>query len=191
MRGPNKNKRKATVSQKRSVASPALDRAIPDSASTPTSSDSDSAGSGRHRSESSPSTLGSCVASVSSSHSSPAPAHRPSPEESEALRPRSATVGQGPSGPFCNALDSIGEASSRPRPPRLDLAVAQETCSRLQAQHAWNIGQALYPIPVETGTDNRTALPTYLAESYGRIALHNSDVAQGLPVSLGSRYVPL
>ncbi len=121
-----------------------------------------------------------------SSHSSPAPAHRVSPETAEAFRPRSATVGQNPSASF-NALKARMDASegyAKPRPPRLDLTVAREMYPpRL------NTEQASYPVPVETGRVNHTLLPTYLAQSYSPIALHNSDAAPGMPGSLSSRYV--
>ncbi|KAM5542298.1 hypothetical protein V8D89_004171 [Ganoderma adspersum] len=190
MRGPNKNKRKAALPQKRSAASPtSSDYAIPDSASTPTSSDSDSAASYRQRSESSPSIMASYRLDISSTHSSPAPAHRASPETAEAaFRPRSATVGQDPSGCFYEGLEAF-EGSAKLRPPHLDLSVARQMYPHLLAEYTRHHEQAPYPVPVETVRDNRTLLPTYPAEAYSRIALNNSDTAPGMPVSLDSRPV--
>ncbi|PIL29993.1 transcription factor [Ganoderma sinense ZZ0214-1] len=190
MRGPNKNKRKATLPQKRSTASPAAsDCAKPSSASTPASSDSDSAASCRQRSESSPSTMASYRLDIPSTHSSPTPAHHASPEAAAAFRPRSATVGQDPSACICDGLDAFAgapEASTKPRPPHLDLSVPRQMYPRLLAEYARTTEQAPYPVPVETGTDSRTLLPTYLAESYSRIAQHNSDAAHRMLVSMDS-----
>ncbi|KAI1785563.1 hypothetical protein LXA43DRAFT_899486 [Ganoderma leucocontextum] len=193
MRGPNKNKRRAALHQKRSTASPTSDRAIPDSVSTPASSEgSDGAVSDHQRSESSPSTLASYTLDISSSQSSLAAARHAAPEAS---RPRSATVGRNPSGSSCDVLDAFGDVRatfSKRRPPRLDLTEAREMYPRLLAEYARNTDQVPFPVPIETSIDTRTSLPTYLAQSYSRIALHNSEVAPGLPASLDmdSRYVP-
>ena len=80
-------------------------------------------------------------------------------------------------------------ASSKPRPPPLDLTNAREIYPRMFEQNAPSTEQVPYSVQADERDSKRTSLPAYLVESYRRIALHNVDEVSEAPAPLPSRYV--
>ena len=183
-RDRKKNRRTAAIPQQRSTAaSPSSERTVPSSVPPPANSDSSGDASDYHRFETSPSTLSSYAVEISSSQSSPAPAHRAAPETP---RPRSATFGQNPSRSSCNVLDAFpyvqaGVSRRRPLPRPIRPTEAREGLPSFLAEH---VPKPEFPIRIETRSTNRT-----LAQSYSRLTLHNSDIAEGSSASPDRRCV--
>ncbi|KAI0716125.1 hypothetical protein C8T65DRAFT_726339 [Cerioporus squamosus] len=171
MRGPNKNKRgdgspkspaKAKPRKRKDDAFESLDSASDGNASDNPPSPPD------------------LPSESSSAHSSPVPPPRLIPPHLLGRRPRAATMGLGaigrlsefnsPAAGPSSAYQPVASAA-RPRPPPLNLASAREYVPRMLAQY--NGAPEVVPLPEESHNPRPTSLPSYLIDSYSRIALGN------------------
>ncbi|RDX45011.1 hypothetical protein OH76DRAFT_1457770 [Lentinus brumalis] len=175
MRGPNKNKRVE--------ASPKPDKAKPrQRKDTATSEPCDSSSDGHASDNSSPPA---CASRSSSTHSSPAPPppRLIAPLESRG-RPRAATLGLGAIGrleSFHNSAAGPSRGhqfvvpSARPRPPAIDLASEREYVPRMMTQHV-GVPEEV-PLRAQRQDSRPTSLPSYLIDSYSRVALKGEDAS--------------
>ncbi|RPD56325.1 hypothetical protein L227DRAFT_566174 [Lentinus tigrinus ALCF2SS1-6] len=175
MRGPNKNKRGDTAKAKPRKGK-----------ESPPAEPLDSASEG-HASDNSPPPSRRCESS--STHSSPVPPHRELAPQVRRGRPRAATLGLGaigrlsqfnhPPTPQPPGSDNTSVPAARPRPPPLNLTSEREYVPRMLAQYAG----APAPVPFPENSNPRPDLPSYLIDSYSRIALRPGE--DGSPQSSG------
>ncbi|CDO76413.1 hypothetical protein BN946_scf184741.g2 [Trametes cinnabarina] len=174
MRGPNKNKRKSVVSQRSEKSSEDERRSSITSITSTISSSSDA--SAMEGADAAAMASAAASASAATRPSSSAGVHPASPVPTEAPRARSTTVSvaalqhAAEYTASSNAVDeqhTSGPPGARQRPPPLNLFDSRQFYSEMMEQYAG--GGDAYSADGST-SPHHTPLPSYLAESYSRIA---------------------